>query len=211
MNRLRSSNWPLIGLAAGMIVLALAGVALLAAYFALSRQPAASPAWQNPLAGAVTEAIAPDLAVLTLAGETDDRVARAALDAGEIETAYATLANSMLMTDNLRSGGWLLLARQFQAKDPARAAVAYQAVLDLASLGPSLGDMGRADLSLQAARGFAALKQDKIARLALAQAENIARFSVTLLPAQRRALLGQVAEAYQALGDRTAARYSGEA
>ena len=110
------------------------------------------------------------------------------------------------MTDNLRSGGWLLLARQFQEKDPARAAVAYQAALDLASLGPSIGDMGRADLSLQAARGFAALEKAKIARLALAQAENIARYSVTLLPAQRRTLLGQVADAYQALGDATAAQ-----
>ncbi len=189
-----------------MIVLALAGVALLVVYFLLSRQPAASDSWTNPLAGVKTEAVAPDLAVLTLAGETDDRVIRAALDASEIETAYATLVNSMLMTDNLRSGGWLLLARQFQEKDPARAAVAYQAALDLASLGPSIGDMGRADLSLQAARGFAALKKAKIARLALAQAENIARYSVTLLPAQRRALLGQVAEAYQALGDAAAAR-----
>ena len=206
MNRLRSTNWPLIGLAAGMIVLALAGVALLVVYFALARQPAANEPWTNPLAGVKTEAVAPDLASLTLAGEADDRVIRAALDAGEIETAYATLANSMLMPDNLRSGGWLLLARQFQEQDPARAAVAYQAALDLASLGPSIGDMGRADLSLQAARGFAALKKAKIARLALAQAENIARYSVTLLPAQRRALLGQVAETYQALGDAAAAR-----
>lgn len=206
MNRLRSYNWPLIGLAAGMIVLALAGVVLLAVYFSLSRQPAATDAWMNPLAGVVTEAVAPDLAALTLAGEPDDRVIRAALDAGEIETAYATLANSMLMTDNLRSGGWLLLARQLQEKDPARAAIAQQAALDLASLGPSLGDMGRADLSLQTARGFAALEKVETARLALAQAENIARYSVALLPAQRRALLAQVADAYQAVGDAGTAR-----
>ncbi len=206
MKRLRSSNWPLIGLAAGMIVLALAGVALLAVYFLLSRQPAATVPWTNPRAGVVTEAVAPDLAALTLAGEPDDRVIRAALDAGETETAYATLANSMLMTDNLRSGGWLLLARQLQEQDPARAAIAHQAALDLASLGPSLGDMGRADLSLQAARGFAALEKAKTAQLALAQAENIARYSVTLLPAQRRALLGQVADAYLAVGDARTAK-----
>ena len=192
-----------------MIVLALAGVALLVTYFVLARQPAVNDAWINPLAGVKTEAIAPDLAVLTLAGEADDRVNRAAIDAGETETAYATLANSLLMTDNLRSGGWLLLARQFLEKDPARAAVAYQAALDLASLAPSIGDMGRADLSLQAARGFAALKKDKIARLALAQAENIARYSVTLLPAQRRTLLGQVADVYQTLGDRRPPEASG--
>lgn len=206
MKRLRSSNWLLIGLAAGMVVLALAGAALLVTYFVLARQPVANDTWINPLAAVKTEAIAPDLAVLTLAGETDERVNRAAIDAGEIETAYATLANSLLMTDNLRSGGWLLLARQSQEKDPARAAVAYQAVMDLASLAPGIGDMGRADLSLQAARGFATLKKVKIARLALKQAENITRYSVNLLPAQRRTLLGQLIDAYQALGDPTTAR-----
>ena len=40
----------------------------------------------------------------------------------------------------------------------------------------------------------------------MAQAENIARYSVNLLPAQRRTLLGQVIDAYQALGDQTSAR-----
>jgi hypothetical protein len=206
MNRLRSSNWLLIGLAAGMILLALAGVALLVVYFSLVRQPATQDVWTNPLAAVKSDAVAPDLAVLTLAGEVDERIVRAALDANETETAYATLANSLLMTDNLRSGGWLLLGRQSQEKDPARAAVAYQAALDLASLAPSIGDMGRADLSLQAARGFAALKKIKIARLAVAQAENVARYSVALLPAQRRTLLGQVADAYRAVGDPAAAR-----
>ena len=206
MNKLRSSNWLLVALAGGMVVLVLAGIALLVAYFLLSRQPAPSGGWTNPIAAVQEEAVAPDLAVLPLAGEPDDRVVRAALDAEETETAYATLANSMLLPDSLRSGGWLLLARQFQEQDPARAAIAYQAALDLASLGPSVGDMGRADLSLQAARGFAALEKAKIARLALAQAENVARLSVTLLPAQRRTLLGQVADAYQALGDPKTAR-----
>ena len=206
MNKLRSSNWPLIALAAGMVVLALAGVALLVAYFLLAREPATSSGWINPIAAVRAEAIAPDLASLPLAGEPDDRVARAALDAGETETAYATLANSMLLPDHLRSGAWLLLGRQFQETDPARAAVAYQAALDLAALAPSLGDMSRADLSLQAARGFAALAQTKSAQLALAQAENIARYSITLLPAPRRTLLGQVADAYQALGDAQAAQ-----
>jgi hypothetical protein len=206
MNRLRSSNWLLIGLAAGMILLALAGVALLVVYFSLARQPAASDGWTDPLAGVKVEAIAPDLAVLTLAGEVDERIIRAAIDADETETAYATLTSSLLLTDNLRSGGWLLLARQFQEKDPARAAVAYQAVLDLASLAPSISDMSRAELSLQAARGLAALARDKLARLALTQAESVARYSVTLLPAQRRSLLGQVADVYQTLGDTAAAR-----
>ena len=56
MNRLRSSNWLLIGLAAGMILLALAGVALLVVYFSLARQPAANEGWTDPLAGVKAEA-----------------------------------------------------------------------------------------------------------------------------------------------------------
>ena len=40
-----------------------------------------------------------------------------------------------------------------------------------------------------------------IARLALSQAEHIARYSVTLLPAQRRAILNRLIEAYQASDD----------
>ena len=205
MTKLRSSKWPLFALAAGVVVLALAGLALLGAYFFLSRQPDAQSGWVDPVAAAQNEAVAPDLAVLTLAGEPDERIIRAALDAGEVETAYVTLANSVLLPDNLRSGSWLLLASHYQQRDPARAAVGYQAALDLAALGPALSDTARADLSLQAARGYAALGKPQIARLALAQAENIARYSLVLLPAQRRTLLGQVIDAYQALGDVSAA------
>jgi hypothetical protein len=205
MTKLRSSRWILIALTAGVIVLALAGLGLLGAYFFLSRQPAEDVKWVNPVAAVQSKAVAPDLAVLTLAGEPDDRIIRAALDANEVETAYATLAHSVMLPDNLRSGGWLLLARHYQQSDPARAAIGYQAALDLASLGPVLSDSARADLSLQAARGYAALGKTEIARLALAQAENIARYSLTLLPAQRRTLLGQVADAYQAQGDAASA------
>ena len=55
--------------------------------------------WVDPQAAIQAGAIAPDIAVLTLAGEPDDRIIRAALDAGERETAYATLAYSVLLPD----------------------------------------------------------------------------------------------------------------
>lgn len=206
MKKLRSPNWLLVALVVGVIVLVLAGVALLGAYFVLSRQQATDDDWVNPVGAVQGKSVAPDLAILTLAGEPDDRIIRAALDAGEVETAYATLAHSVLLPDNLRSGGWLLLGKEYQQRDPARAEVGYQVALDLAVLGPSLGDMARADLSLQVARGYAALGKAQIARLALAQAENVGRFSLSLLPAQRRVLLGQVADLYQTLGDPGSAR-----
>lgn len=200
MKKLRSAKWFLPALTASVILLAVAGLALLGAYFYLSRPSSAAPVgWIDPLAAVKTEAIAPDLAALTLAGETDERVIKAALDAGELETAYATLAYSPLLSDTARSGQLLLLGRRF-AEQPARAAVCYQALIDLATLGPTLSDNARADISLQVARADATLNPE-LARLALMQAENIAHYSVALLPAQRRSVLDQVIATYQAQGD----------
>jgi hypothetical protein len=202
MKRLQSSNWPIIALVAAVVILALAGVALLAAYFLMS-QPAtaADPGWVNPLSALESAAVAPDLAVLTLAGEPDDRVIRAALDANEIETAHAGVAYSVLLSDQLRSGQWLLLATKVVERDADRGLIAYQAALDESALGPALNDLGRADISLQVARGFMALQKPELARLATAQAENIARFSLSLLPGQRRSVLQAAAAAYELLGD----------
>ena len=210
VKKLRKSNWLLIALVAGVVLLALAGVALLGAYFYLSRDSKAEIGWINPLDTVVAGRVAPDLAVLSLAGEPDDRVIRAALDAGEIETAYAGLTYSVLLPDTLRSGHWLLLANYYREVDPTRALTCYAAALDQVALSPALSDVARADVSLQVARGFAALEKPRAAHLALAQAENLARYSLSMLPAQRRATLIQVVALYRGLGDvQTAATIEG--
>lgn len=200
MKRLRSFNISQTGLTIAVVFLAIAGLALIGAYFYLSRQATAEVAWVDPQASIDSRLVAPDLAVLTLAGEGDDRIVRAALDAGERETAYATLAYSVLLPDTVRSGQWLILANAYQANDPSRAGAAYQAALDLSALGPALGDSARADISLQVARGFTAIDQSWLAPLAVAQAERIARYSLVLLPGQRRDILTQAASAYERLG-----------
>jgi hypothetical protein len=206
MKKSRKTNWLLIALAAGMVILILAGLALLGAYLHLSRQTSVQVKWVGPVDSVQAGDVAPDLAVLTLAGEPDDRVIRAALDAGEVETAYATLAYSVLLPDTVRSGNWLLMASRYAERDPARTAICYAVVLDYAGLGPDLSDLARAELALQAGRGFAGQKQPEIARLALAEAAEIGRQSVTLLPAQRYDALVKVAAAYQSLGDSQAAK-----
>jgi len=205
MRRSRKPNWIMIALAVGVVVLVLAGLGLLGAYVYLSRRSDAVVSWVDPLTAVKPDALAAEIAVLPLAGESDERVIKAALDAGELETAYATLVYSVLLPDAVRSGQWALLAARYQQRDPGRAIVCYLAELDQASLSPGLSDVARADLSVQAARGLTALERSQTARLALAQAESIARYSLTLLPAQRRAALTQVATAYQALGDRQTA------
>jgi flagellar basal body-associated protein FliL len=103
------------GLIVAVVVLAVAGLALIGAYFYLSRQPAsADSGWVNPQALTRASNIAPDLAVLTLAGEPDDRIIRASLDANERETAYATLAYSMLLPDTVRGGQWLVMGQRLR-------------------------------------------------------------------------------------------------
>ena len=206
MRPLRKSNWLLVALVAGVVVLTLTGLALLGAYLYLSREAAAKVPWVSPLEAVRPQAVAPDLAVLSLAGEPEDRVIRAALDANEVETAYAGLAHSVLLPDSQRSGNWLLMADRYLKAEPERAASAVQAALDVAALSPYLSDMTRADISTQAASRFAELKRVPAARLALAQAESIARHSLTLLPAQRRTILERVEASYRALGDADAAQ-----
>jgi hypothetical protein len=203
MANVRKSNRWLYLLIAGLILLTLAGVALLGAYFLsnAARPAAVTHGWVNPVEAVQPAAVAPDMAVLPLAGYADERAVDAALDAGELETAYMTLAYSALMPDAVRSGHWLLLAGRLQAANPQRAAIAYQAALDQVALGPGLNDVARADSSLQISRGLTALGDGIAARLALAQAENIARYSLNLLPAQRRNLLQQVANGYKTSGD----------
>ncbi len=182
------------------MLLAVAGLALLGTYFFMSRQTVADSGWVDPQATVNPSAIAPDLAVLTLAGEPDDRIIRAALDAGERETAYATLAYSVLLPEAVRGGQWLVLANAYRSTDPGRAAVAYQAAGDLAALGAAVGDAARADVSLQTARGYKLIDKAWLTPLFVEQAENLARFSLALLPAQRRDILNQVADAYDQLG-----------
>jgi hypothetical protein len=195
------SNRLFLGLAVGVGFLVIVGGVLLGTYFYLSQRPKVDLSWVSPLDSVDSSRVAPDLAVLSLAGEPDERVFRAALDAGEKETAYAALAYSLLLPDNIRGGHWLLLAPYCRQMDAERTNVCYQAALDLAALSPTLNDAARADLSLQAARGYADSGETQEARMALAQVENIARHSLSLLPAQRRAVLGQLIEAYRSAGD----------
>jgi hypothetical protein len=205
MRSLSKSNRLIFGLAAGVIVLVILGGVLLGAYLYLSRQSQADVGWVSPLDSVVGEKVAPDLAALSLAGELDERVFRAALDADEKETAFASLAYSLLIPDNIRGGHWLLLAPYCRQDGGQRASVCYQAALDLAALSPNLSDAARADLSLQAARGYADLGKSKSARMALAQVETIARYGLSLLPAQRREVLSRLVEAYRSLGDNQSA------
>jgi hypothetical protein len=205
MSHHRKSQWVTYALLAGVLVLAVAGLVLLAGYFSSRRDRAVEIPTQTALTAVAADRVAPDLAVLTLAGEDDERIVRAARDAGELETAYAGLAHSTLLPDSSRSGLWLLLANDLATQDPSRALTALGAAMDMAALAPQLGDLARADISLQSADGYASLGANSAAHLALAQAEAIGRYGLSLLPAQRRTILVRVVDALQKIGDADAA------
>lgn len=206
MKRLSATTWAQKALILAAVVLAAGGLTLLGLYARLSRQPAADPGWVDPQRRVQSGAIAPDLAVLTLAGEPDDRIVRASIEMGERETAYATLAYSVLLPDAARSGQWLLLASDLKQDDPLAALTAYQVAGDLLVLGTGLGDSARADISLQVGRGLIDGDRAWLAPVMIGQAEGIARYSVSLLPAQRRSILTGAASAYEALGQPDAAQ-----
>jgi hypothetical protein len=201
MRIMSKSNRLAIGLTVGVVFFILLGGALLGAYFVLSRRSEVLPAWTSPVDAVDGQRVAPDLALLSLAGESDERVFRAALDAGEKETAYTALAYSLLLPDSVRGGHWLLLTPYCRQVGGTRADVCTQAALDMAALSPTLNDAARADLSLQAARGYGELGQHQPARMSLAQVENIARYSLSLMPAQRRDVLVRLLEAYRSFDD----------
>ena len=206
MSHQNKNQWITYALLGGFLILTVAGVVLLAGYFSGRNRAVVQMPTQTALASVEANNVAPDLAVLTLAGEDDERIIRAARDAGELETAYTGLAYSTLLSDSSRSGLWLLLANDLITQgDAGRALVAYNAAMDLAALAPELSDLARADISLQAADGYAELAAGPAAQLALAQAEEIARNGLSLLPAQRRAILTRVIAALRKAGDADAA------
>ncbi len=152
MKSLQKPKWLFPALLAGIILLAVAGVALLGIYLYLTLQPKSDVRWTSPLGNIQSRQVAPELAVLTLAGENDDRVIHAALDAGETETAYASIAYSLLLPDAVRSGHWLLLAERYRQSEPGRSAMCSLVALDHAALSPALGDIARGRLFAGCAR-----------------------------------------------------------
>jgi hypothetical protein len=199
----------------GWILLAALGILLvvalgsLVAYLVLRQQPSPESAWQDPVAAALPDEIASDLALYPLAGASELDTVDAALAAGGLETAYATLVFGLDMSDAQRIGHLILLGDQFaSAEKPDRANLAYQQVYDLAVLSPSLNDAARADALMACGRGWAALGQETAALEAYDQVSLIAAQSPYLQMDNRRDLLANLETAYAALSDKNRAAAS---
>ena len=148
--------WMLLAVVGLLLVVAIAVVMVL-----LSQQRPQSGGWQDPIIAIMPEEIAADLALYPLAGASELDTVDAAIDNGDLETAFATLVFGMDLTDAQRIGRLILLGGLFaDAELPERSALALQQIEDTAVLSPDLNDPARADALLASGRGWATLGQD---------------------------------------------------
>jgi hypothetical protein len=192
----------LVALLAFLLALTLL-IALLAigGYFYLRNNRSTQWSWQDPQAAVDSARVRPDLGVLALLDTPAGSLVRQAVQANEPDTAFALLATNIRSSDAERSGSAQLIGRAFeQIPAPDLAALSFQQMLDIAALSPTMADPMRAQVSLDAARGFARLGLADAARPAMQQAETLARYSPLLAPVQRQDVARQLQTLYQELG-----------
>lgn len=201
-SRLGARRKGLIVLLAALLVATLVlGLVAIGGYFYLRDNRSAQWSWQDPLAAIDSTRVRPDLAVIALLDQPAGALVQQAVLAGEPDTAYAVMVHNSRSSDAERSGSAQLTGKAFE-EVPARdlAALSYQQMLDIAALSPVMADPMRAQVSLDAARGFIRLGLPDAAQPALLQAEVLARYSPLLAPVQRQDVARQLQAIYLELG-----------
>lgn len=190
--------WILLAVLVLLLVLA-AGSAV--TFFVLGQREAVDSGWQDPMAAIRSEEIAPDLALYPLAGALELDTVDAAMENGELETAYGILVYSLDLGQTQRLGRLVRLGAAFREAGRAeRAALCFQQVYDMAVLDPRLTDPARADALFSAGKGWAQLEDETQALLAFEQVYKLAVESPYLQMANRRDLLVGLEAAFQGLG-----------
>jgi hypothetical protein len=125
-----------------------------------------------------------------------------ALEAGELESAYAILAFGLDLSERERVGSFLLLARRYaEVENATKAKLCYRQASTIATLSPVLSDFTRADAYLQVGSGLASLREQGEATLNYDQAYTIALYSPYLKKAHQKSILDKLAPAYEAIGE----------
>lgn len=190
--------WILLAVAAFLLIIA-AGTAV--AFFVLGQQKTVDSGWQDPIAAIRPDEVVPDLALYPLAGALELDTLDAAMDNGDLETAYAALVFGLDLSDAQRLGRLIRLGGDFhQVGRTDRAALCFQQVYDMAILDPQLTDPARADALFAAGKGWAAVEDTAQALKAFDQVFTLAVESPYLQMANRRDLLVGLESAYEDLG-----------
>ena len=179
----------------------LIGLVAIGGYFYLRNNRSVQWTWQDPQTAVDAARVRADLAVIALLDQPAGTLVQQAVQASEPDTAYAILVHSLRSSDAERSGSAQLVGRAFE-QIPAQdlAALSYQQMLDIAALSPTMADPMRAQVSLDAARGFVRVGLPDAAQPALQQAEVLARYSPLLAPVQRQDVARQLQAIYRELG-----------
>ncbi len=178
-------GWALI--TAGSLLLG--AVLFLGLRFWFSHRPFELYPRSDVLTGFSPGRVKPSLALLSLAGHSDSQVFRRALEEGELETAYVTLAFSTSMEHQERLGSWIALAQAFREKGQRdRALLAYGQAYNIAILSPYLSDPERAEALITVGKGLREMGEKERGDFVLSQAEALVSFSPYLKKAQRIAL-----------------------
>jgi hypothetical protein len=160
------------------------------------RRAAAAVVWRDPADNIQVTAVAPDLALLSLAGVPDDAILALAMEKGELGTVHALLALSGGLRDARRVNGWLWLAHRYREAEQGQQAVqAYHLAGTGAIMGTNVPDMLRAETLLAAGEGLIELHDRASARFFIQQAAVIAANSTNFTPFHRHSLLERLVPA----------------
>ncbi len=154
-----------------------------------------------PSARLKPDAIAPALALRTLAGEDDRTVLNQALEEGKLETAYATLFFSTALTDRERVNYYTVLGQRFaKQREKERARTCYEQATSVLLLSADPFDASKANAHLLLGREFLQLGDRSEGERQFDYAYVIARYSPYVEDSQRRFVLSNAAAEYKALG-----------
>ena len=160
------------------------------------RRATASMGWRDPAESLEAATIAPDLALLSLAGVADHHVLALSLEKGELETTCAVLVFGVDLTDKQRMNHWLWLAFRYQETGQiTRAAQAYRLAGSGAILSPDLPDMLRTETLLAVGLQLLALQDKPGARFYLSQAALISAHAPLFTAYHQRSLLERLVPA----------------
>jgi len=195
-------KWLFFLLASGFLIFVLAGLIAFGAYFFTSRREVSLSAWNDPVAHVEPENIKPALALLPLAEVPSSEAFSQALEAGELESAYAILVFGLDLSERERVGSSLLLAKRYtEDGNASKAKLCYRQASAIATLSPVLSDFTRADVYLQVGSGLANLRERGEARFNYDQAYTIALYSPYLKRAHQKSILDKLVSAYEAIGE----------
>lgn len=199
----RRHLWLQLTLLIGFIFCLILGVGALSALFLIQTEPESAPG-ASQLATLPVEQITPYHALVQLTGDPPKALAFQALQAGELDLAYAITFFSLELSDSDRLALWLQLGRRYLALEQTEMGIrAYANARSVVVLGPSLSFVERSQALLQISDNL--LKVDALPQAldAAIQGKRLAEQTPDVLPAQRSQIFETLRQLSKQLGDST--------